>query len=78
LIEFFWVGAENCVRQDEEVKLTADTLTFSGTSGGKLYGLDVKLFKAVNPEESTTKVLPRSIQMFIKKVSLILSTRQSS
>ena len=55
--------------QDEVVKLTADTLTFSGTSGGKLYGLDVKLFKPVNPDESTTKVLPRSIHMFIKKVS---------
>ena len=54
--------------QDEEIKLTADTLVFSGTSGGKLYGLDVKLFKPVNPDESTTKVLPRSIQMFIKKV----------
>jgi hypothetical protein len=57
------------VFQDEVVKLTADTLTFSGTSSGKLYSMDVKLFKPVNPDESTTKVLPRSIHMFIKKVA---------
>eukprot|EP00287_Rhodomonas_sp_CCMP768_P031152 CAMPEP_0202834788 /NCGR_PEP_ID=MMETSP1389-20130828/33781_1 /ASSEMBLY_ACC=CAM_ASM_000865 /TAXON_ID=302021 /ORGANISM="Rhodomonas sp., Strain CCMP768" /LENGTH=135 /DNA_ID=CAMNT_0049510083 /DNA_START=120 /DNA_END=525 /DNA_ORIENTATION=+ len=53
--------------KDEKIELTKDRFVFKGKSGDKEYELDAKLFKPVNPDESITKVLPRNIQMYIKK-----------
>jgi cytosolic prostaglandin-E synthase len=39
----------------------------SGTAGGKDYKVDLEFLKPVNPEQSTWKVLPQSIQMHIIK-----------
>jgi hypothetical protein len=53
--------------KDEKIELTEDSLSFKGNSSGRDYVMDVKLFKKINVEESITKVLPRSIQIFMKK-----------
>ena len=52
---------------NETVTLTEDTLSFSGTSEGKEYGVEMKLFAPVSTEDSTWKVLPRSVQLHIMK-----------
>jgi len=52
---------------NEKIELTEEKLSFKGTSSGREYAMDVKLFKKVDPKESITKVLPRNIQIFIKK-----------
>eukprot|EP00636_Phaeomonas_parva_P000009 CAMPEP_0118862424 /NCGR_PEP_ID=MMETSP1163-20130328/7628_1 /TAXON_ID=124430 /ORGANISM="Phaeomonas parva, Strain CCMP2877" /LENGTH=230 /DNA_ID=CAMNT_0006796331 /DNA_START=125 /DNA_END=817 /DNA_ORIENTATION=+ len=53
--------------KDESISLTATTLSFAGTSNNKSYAVEMDLFKEVDPESSTWKVLPRSIQMHIMK-----------
>jgi cytosolic prostaglandin-E synthase len=42
-------------------------LHFKGVSEGKEYAVNVEFFKAVDSSGSTYKVLPRSVQMFLKK-----------
>lgn len=44
----------------------------SGESEGKQYHVELEFFKEVQPEGSVWKVLPRSIQMNVKKVRLLL------
>eukprot|EP00903_Cladosiphon_okamuranus_P011321 g10672.t1 len=53
--------------KDEQLKLTKDMLSFSGTSNDKKYALELEFLHNVNSEKSTWKVLPRSIQMHIMK-----------
>ncbi|KAJ1470119.1 HSP20-like chaperone, partial [Baffinella frigidus] len=53
--------------KNEKIDLTEDSLSFKGNSSGRDYVMDVKLFKKINVEESITKILPRSIQIFMKK-----------
>ena len=52
---------------NETIEVRADALCVKGTSCGRDYAMDVKLFKEVNSQESKAKVLPRNIQIWIKK-----------
>jgi cytosolic prostaglandin-E synthase len=52
---------------EEKIDLTATKLTFSCKSGGNDFNGEIEFIKEVDPESSTWKVLPRSIQMHIMK-----------
>jgi hypothetical protein len=52
---------------NETIEVRAESLCVKGTSGGRKYAMDVKLFKAVNPKESNFKVYPLGIQIFLTK-----------
>ena len=54
--------------KDETIVLSDESLSFKGKSGEKEYSVNIEFLKAVNAEGSTYKVLPRSVQMLLKKV----------
>jgi hypothetical protein len=53
--------------KDETITLSDDKLVFKGKSGDKTYEVDIEFYKPCLGEESTYKVMPRSIQMLIVK-----------
>eukprot|EP00816_Leptocylindrus_hargravesii_P002640 CAMPEP_0196810710 /NCGR_PEP_ID=MMETSP1362-20130617/13255_1 /TAXON_ID=163516 /ORGANISM="Leptocylindrus danicus, Strain CCMP1856" /LENGTH=205 /DNA_ID=CAMNT_0042185827 /DNA_START=67 /DNA_END=684 /DNA_ORIENTATION=+ len=53
--------------KDESIQLEDSTLNFTGTSNSKPYTVAIEFFKPVSSEESTYKVLPRSVQMHVVK-----------
>eukprot|EP00814_Leptocylindrus_danicus_P011729 CAMPEP_0116028138 /NCGR_PEP_ID=MMETSP0321-20121206/15187_1 /TAXON_ID=163516 /ORGANISM="Leptocylindrus danicus var. danicus, Strain B650" /LENGTH=211 /DNA_ID=CAMNT_0003501909 /DNA_START=78 /DNA_END=713 /DNA_ORIENTATION=- len=53
--------------KDENIQLEDGTLNFTGTSNSKPYTVAIEFFKPVSSEESTYKVLPRSVQMHVVK-----------
>jgi prostaglandin-E synthase len=53
--------------KDETITLTDNKLIFKGKSGEKVYEVDIEFYKPCVGEESTYKVMPRSIQMLIMK-----------
>ena len=53
--------------KDEKITLTDSELKFAGKSETKDYEVNIEFFKPVDAEGSTYKVLPRSVQMHIKK-----------
>ena len=52
------------------IDIRVDSLCVKGTSGGKEYAMDVKLFRNVDPERSNFKIYPLAILIFLQKVSL--------
>lgn len=57
--------------KDETINLTDEELHFKGTSEDKLYEVNIKFFKPIDSKnpDSTYKVLPRSVQMHVMKVT---------
>jgi len=53
--------------KDETINLSDKELQFKGKSGDKDYEVNIEFFKPVNSEDSTYKVLPRSVQMHVVK-----------
>jgi len=53
--------------KDETIDLSDQELKFKGKSGEKEYEVNIEFFKKVDSEGSTYKVLPRSVQMLLKK-----------
>lgn len=53
--------------KDETIVLSDQSLTFKGTSENKQYEVNLEFLNALDAEGSTYKVLPRSIQMLLKK-----------
>ena len=53
--------------KEEKIDLTDQELNFTGKSGDKDYEVKIEFFKKVDSEGSTYKVLPRSVQMLLKK-----------
>mmetsp|Transcript_22937 Transcript_22937/g.33266 ORF Transcript_22937/g.33266 Transcript_22937/m.33266 type:complete len:207 (-) Transcript_22937:228-848(-) len=51
----------------EDIKLTNEKMIFSGVSEEKKYELELEFLHEVDQEGSVWKVLPRSVQMNIKK-----------
>ena len=49
------------------IKADTGSLYLKCTSGGKEYAMDVKLWSKVLPQAMITKVLPRNIQLWLKK-----------
>ena len=71
-----WAQRDDCVYltielpdvKDEKIGLTAEKLSFEGTSGdGRKWAGEVELFLPVKPDESTWKVGPRSIAIKLVK-----------
>lgn len=54
--------------KNETIELSNESLLFKGTSGEKEYSVNIEFLNAVNAEGSTYKVLPRSVQMLLKKL----------
>ena len=52
---------------DEKFDVTPEKLSFTGSSEGKKYAVELQFFKEIVPEESQWNVLPRSVQMCLKK-----------
>ncbi|KAJ1486800.1 HSP20-like chaperone, partial [Baffinella frigidus] len=52
---------------NDRIKVTKDSVSVGGTSGGREYWMDVKLWKKIRPQETIVKVLPRNIQIWLKK-----------
>lgn len=53
--------------KDETINLSDKELHFKGTANEKNYEVNIEFFKPVDSEGSTYKVLPRSVQMLLKK-----------
>jgi len=54
--------------KDPKINITSTTLTFEGSSQGKVYNLNLELLHEIKPEESKWGVLPRHAQFnLIKK-----------
>lgn len=52
---------------DEKIDVSSTNLTFTGTSGGKVYQVELEFLKEIELEGSVWNVLPQSIQMHLMK-----------